>query len=98
MLDHLTALLKRLSEAKDRAVSSIQRNFSSKAKKEQLLRRIANEARPSLLEVLNKRKEVIAQEDKERVLDAPSRKKKYDHKQAFQNRHCYIRRFDHLTI
>ena len=79
VLDHLTALLKRLSEAKDRAVSSIKRNFSSKAKKEQLLRRIANEARPSLLEVLNKRKEVIAQEDKERVLDAPSRKKKYEH-------------------
>ncbi|MBQ6415498.1 MAG: hypothetical protein IJJ65_04515 [Butyrivibrio sp.] len=79
VLDQLTALLKRLFEAKNRVVSSIKRSFSSTAKKEQLLRKIADEARPSLLEVLNKRKEAIALGDKERALEVPSRKKKYEH-------------------
>ena len=78
-LEQLSKLQKKISEIKIRVVSSIKRSFSSTAKKEQLLRRIADEARPSLLEVLNKRKETIAQEDKERVLDTPPRKKKYEH-------------------
>ena len=78
-LEQLTKLQKKISEIKIRVVSSIKRSFSSLAKKEQLLRKIEDAARPSLMEILNKKKEAIAHENKERSLDAPSRKKKYEH-------------------
>ena len=78
-LEQLTKLQKKISEIKIRVVSSIKRSFSVSAKKEQLLRKIEDAARPSLMEILNKKKEAIAHENKERFMDAPSRKKNYEH-------------------
>ena len=77
-LEQLTILQQRLSSVKSRVVISLKKTFASSEKKEQLLRKISDETRPSLIEILNKKKEQIARDDAERALCAPIKKKHHD--------------------
>ncbi|MBE5827234.1 MAG: hypothetical protein E7307_11420 [Butyrivibrio sp.] len=77
-VEQLDKLQRRLSGIKSRVVNSLKRSFNSSAKKEQLLNKIADAARPSVLEILGRRKEAIAREDKAKALEVPSRKHKYE--------------------
>ena len=76
-VEQLDKLQKRLSGIKTRVVESLKRSFTSTTKKEHLLNKIAEAARPSLIEILNKKKEEIAKE-KAKELDVPSRKRKHE--------------------
>ena len=76
-IDQLSRLQKRFSGVKDRVVNAIRRNFSSAARKEQLISRIIEESRPSILEILHTRNEAI-KEQKDRAIDAPERKRRND--------------------
>ena len=77
-VEQLDKLQHRLSGIKSRVVNSLKKSFDSSARKEQLLNKIADAARPSILEVLNKRKEAIAREDKARELDVSSKKRSHE--------------------
>ena len=75
-MEQLDKLQQRLSTIKSRVVNTLKRSFASTEKKEHLLNKIADAARPSVLEVLNKRKEAIAREDNAKALEVPTRKRK----------------------
>ena len=69
-VEQLTKLQKRLSGVKARIVAAVKRNFSSSAKKEQVLAKITDEVRPSLMEILQKHSEAV-KEKKAKGIDAP---------------------------
>ncbi len=77
-MEQLDKLQQRLSTIKSRVVNTLKRSFASSEKKEHLLNKIADAARPSVLEALNKRKEAIAREDKVKALEVPARKRKHE--------------------
>ncbi len=77
-VEQLDIFQHRLSGIKSRVVNSLKKSFDSSAKKEQLLNKIADAARPSVLEILNRRKEAIAREDKAESLEVPSRKRRHE--------------------
>ncbi len=73
-VEQLTKLQQRFSGIKARVVESVKRTFSSEAKRNQLLRKIENELRPSIIEDLKRKKEAIKNK-KERSIELPSRKR-----------------------
>ncbi len=77
-VEQLDKLQQRLSTIKSRVVNTLKRSFASTEKKEHLLNKIADAARPSVLEALNKRKEAIAREDNAKALEVPTRKRKHE--------------------
>ena len=76
-VEQLTKLQRRFTGIKSRVVESVKRTFSSESKKNQLLRKIENELRPSIIENIKRKKEAINSK-KERSLDVPSKKRSHD--------------------
>ena len=77
-VDQLTKLQQRLHGVKRNVVDTLKKTFSSTAKRERLIEKIKEEAKPSLLEALRLKNDAIQKDKKEKALEIPARNKRHE--------------------
>lgn len=77
-VDQLTKLQQRLHGVKRNVVDTLKKTFSSTAKRERLIEKIKEEAKPSLLEALHLKNDAIQRDKKEKTLEIPARNKRHE--------------------